>query len=355
MFLNNLLDITWKSADNATVWDTEGKNYTDFTCGIFAAGIGHNNRYVVEAIKKNAGMIHTYTFNTRIRERYIEELCRYTGYEAAALFSSGTEATEAAWKVARQYTGKFGVYGMDNAFHGKTYGAQIMAHKLPSQYYAQEIKATGMLIMEPYTAHTAAFHNDKTLNRVKGLVNDGKLLLCLDEIQGGFGRTGKLFGYQHYSDLRPDLVCIGKGMGNGFPISGLLGPKKILDEPIMDLSSTHGGNPLACAVGLAVINFMEDNEIVVEAARKGEILHRALAEFPVISAGKGMLGALWFDSKKRADLMVRVAASMGILVVHTGRETVKLAPPLTIPDAQLEIALEMLKRATEKVMEATYL
>jgi acetylornithine/succinyldiaminopimelate/putrescine aminotransferase len=353
MFLRNLLtDLVWTKANNATVWDDRGKSYIDFTCGIFAANIGHDNPYVTEAIKASASLIHTYTFRNYARENYLDRLCRFTGFEAAALFSAGTEATEAAWKCARQYTGKHGIYGLHHAFHGKTYGALIMASKEGSPHYSQDIKKTGMLIMEPYTAHTAAFHTDKTLNRIRGLVTNGKLLLVLDEIQGGFGRTGKLFGFEHYDNLDPDLVCIGKGMGNGFPVSGLLGPKKILDEPVMDLSSTHGGNPLACSVGLGVINYMEDHNVIAEAERKGEIFHRTLAEFPVVTAGKGLLGALWFDTVGRADNFVRLAAEYGILVVHTGRETVKLAPPLTIPDAQLQTGLDMLKRAATKVMEA---
>ena len=351
MFINNILDITWDRADNASVFDTTGKDYVDFTCGIFATNIGHANPFVTTAIRRGAELIHTYTFKNKIREEYIERLCKFTGFEDAALFSAGTEATEAAWKCARQYTGKWGVYGMDSAFHGKTFGAQIMASKVPSQYYAQELAKTGMLIMEPYTAHTANFHKKDVVDRARGYVNSGKLLFCIDEIQSGFDRTGKLFGYQHYDNVEPDLVCIGKGMGNGFPISGLLGPKKIISEPVMDLSSTHGGNPLACSVGLSVISFMERYDILGEAERKGEIFQRELRNFPVITSGKGMVAAIFLDSTERANRLTRMAAELGLLVVNTGRETVKLAPPLTIPDLQLNIGLDILKRCVDKVME----
>ena len=351
MFINNLLDITWTKAHNASVWDENGKSYIDFTCGIFAANIGHANAYVVSAIRKGAELIHSYTFRTSVRDDYIEQLCRFTGFEDAALFSAGTEATEAAWKCARQFTGRDGVYGMDNAFHGKTMGALIMASKFKSQYYAQEIAKTGMLIMEPYTAHTAAFHPKATIDRARGYVNSGKLLFCIDEIQSGFGRTGKLFGYQHYDNVEPDLVCIGKGMGNGFPVSGLLGPKKIISEAVMDLSSTHGGNPLACSVGLAVIKFMEKYDILAEAERKGEIFQRELRNFPVVTNGKGMVAGIYLDSPPRANQLVRLAAEFGLLIVHTGGATVKIAPPLTIPDTQLNVGLDILKRCIEKVME----
>ena len=349
MFINNILDITWRNAENSTVWDTTGKSYTDFTCGIFATNIGHNNRFVTEAIKKHASMIHTYTFQTEIREEYIEELCSFTGFEDAALFSSGTEATEAAWKIARQYSGKWGVIGMIEAFHGKTFGSLIMASRIPSQYYSPMLDKTGMIIWEPYTAPTAKFHEKKKIDRIRGLVLDGKLINVVDEIQSGFGRTGKLFGYQHYDYVQPDMVCIGKGMGNGFPISGVLGPRKFISEPVMDLSSTHGGNPLGCAAGLAVIKFMRKHKIIKEAERKGKILQNTIADFPVITHGKGMVAALVMQSKEAADRVVVDAADMGLLVVHTGKRTVKIAPPLTIPDVQLNMGLEILRRVVGKI------
>ena len=351
MFMTNILDIIWKKASNVTVTDTTGKEYIDFTAGIFAANIGHNNEQVTEAIREYAPMIHTYTFRNLIRENYIHELCKFTGFEDAALFSAGTEATEAAWKVARTFTGKMGVWGLQESFHGKTYGAQIMASRENSIHYAQPLESTCMMIMEPYVSPKAMWHSDKTINRIRGHHNDRKLLLCLDEIQAGFGRTGKMFGYQYYDFLTPDLVCIGKGMGNGFPISGLLGPKKMLSESVMGLSSTHGGNPLACAVGLAVIDFMQENDIIKEAERKGKILHTLLASFPIITQGKGMIASLWFETKEQADKVVIESAKKGLLLVHTDGTTVKIGPPLTIPDIQLSQGLAILKEVVKEVME----
>ena len=188
MFLHNILDITWDKAYNATVSDTTGKEYIDFTSGIFCANIGHANEYVAEAISNYSDFPHSYTYNTKIRESYLNRLCEFTGYEAAALFSAGTEATEAAWKMARQFTGKVGVWGLKNAFHGKTLGALIMASRFGSPHYAQALEKTCMLIMEPYTAITANFHKKKDMDKIRGIHNDGKVLLTVDEIQAAYDR-----------------------------------------------------------------------------------------------------------------------------------------------------------------------
>ena len=119
----------------------------------------------------------------------------------------------------------------------------------------------------------------------------------------------------------------------------------------MDLSSTHGGNPLACAVGLSVLKYYKDHNILEMAEKNGEIFQRELREFPVVTNGKGMVGALYLDSVDRANKLVRMAADFGLLVVHTGRETVKLAPALNIPENQMVVGLDILKRCVKKVMD----
>lgn len=338
----------------------------DFTSGIFCTNIGHSNREITETIQQWAKRLHTYTYKSKVREQYIKKLCDFTGFESAALFSSGTEAAEAAWRIMRQYTNKPRIMGMGtDAFHGKTLGAQIMAHEIPDWRNQFHAKDTCGIIMEPYTAHLAKFHPPNVINKINSMIEDFDLLLCVDEIQSGFGRTGKMFGFEHYINctgkpdpmeiiyqpaLRPDLVCIGKGMGNGFPLSGVLGASKLIDDEAYQLSSTHGGNPLACAVGIAVIDYMIENDVISESARKGRILHEKLSDFEIETHGKGLVAALVFNSVGTADALVKAAASNGLLVVHTGRETVKLGPPLTIPDEQLEEGIEILKQSTEEVL-----
>ncbi len=349
------------AAETATIWDNHGREYIDFSSGgAFCAILGINNRPIIERlvneIISGPGM-NCYRFKTVAREAYIEALCEFTGFEHAVMFSSGTEATEAAWKVMRLYKQREGILGLDGAFHGKTLGAQIMAGKIPDYRYGVAPAAAGF-IMEPYNPVLARFHDPKQIEHYANIVKEFDLMLAIDEIQGGFYRTGKLFGYQHYTildsdsdlaefsplSLNPDLVCIGKGAFNGFPASALLGPKW-LDDPKFELSSTHGGNPMACAVGLAVLQYIEENDVAEQARNKGAVLGDSLS---MMLGGeleynhKGMVAALIFESKAAADRVVMDCKARGLLLIPTGAHTIKIAPALTIPAGQLHDGLMIL-------------
>jgi 4-aminobutyrate aminotransferase-like enzyme len=188
------------------------------------------------------------------------------------------------------------------------------------------------------------------------------ILLCFDEMQSGFGRTGKNFGYEHY-EVIADLICCGKGMGGGFPISGLIGKAEIMDLPdIGNMSSTHSGNPVMSEAGLAVLEEIESKNLVNESFRKGNIMHKklnALAQkFPdIISSvqGKGLIAAILFNNTKTMNIedevsqLVEVCMQKGLLVVHTGRESIKLGPPLTINDEALSEGLDVLEESFYEV------
>lgn len=322
--------------------------YIDFTSGIFANNIGNFNKQVCEAIKSQLmDFSHCYTYGAGIRDTYLQALCEFTGYEAAYMFSAGTEATEAAWKIARHITGKEGIWGLSNAFHGKTFGAQIMAGRQGDWRSQTPGEKTGALIFEPYEAATAQFRDDKIIQRIIDLKKEFGLLLIADEIQAGFGRTGRLFGYQHYQErfpeLKPDMVTIGKAMTNGFPASAVLGPADLINNPLMELSSTNGGHPLACAAGLATIRYFKDHHVIERAAEMGKYFHKRLSELPCPTQGRGMVASLWFDSVTKADQVVMDCCNAGLLVVHTGKSAIKLGPPLTIEKEHLDEGIEILK------------
>ena len=171
-------------------------------------------------------------------------------------------------------------------------------------------------------------------------------LICFDEIQSGFGRTGRKFAYEWYG-IEPDLLVVGKGSHSGFPGSAVLARRASLLEPFReDFSSTHGGNPLACAAGLATIEEFERLNLVEEAARKGEVLHGFLDSLDAEGFrfnARGLVAALLVDGSDSADRIVRLCRDKGLLVVHTGKPSVKIGPPLTIPDDVLLEGLEILK------------
>jgi 4-aminobutyrate aminotransferase-like enzyme len=168
-------------------------------------------------------------------------------------------------------------------------------------------------------------------------------------MQSGFGRTGKAFGYEHYN-VEPDLLCLGKGMGNGYPLSGVVGSTEIMDLPeIGNMSSTHSANPLGCSAGMAVLDEINDNNLLAESQRKGRILHDRLNEIKSNSKGlistvlgKGMIASILFQDPSSClpeslipSKISEKCMQKGLLVVHTGRESIKIGPPLNISDDAL--------------------
>ena len=194
-------------------------------------------------------------------------------------------------------------------------------------------------------------------------IKKNKILITFDEMQSGFGRTGYRFGYEYYG-IKPDLICCGKGMGGGIPVSGVLGRKKIMDLPeIGNMSSTHSGNPVMCAAGLGVLDEIENKNLVEESERKGQILHSKLkeieSEFPkVISGiyGEGLIASILFHVKENkvssfqdVSIVAEKCMQKGLLVVHTGRESIKIGPPLTIPDDALIEGISIISESIQEV------
>ena len=184
-------------------------------------------------------------------------------------------------------------------------------------------------------------------------------------MQSGFGRTGKNFGYEHY-EVDADLVCCGKGMGGGFPISGVIGKAAVMDLPeIGNMSSTHSGNPVMCAAGLAVLEEIHEKNLIYESERKGLILHRQLQElksdYPDLISGIygiGMIASIVFSDpitgKPNSEFVSHVAEKCmqkGLLVVHTGRESIKIGPPLTISDEALLEGISVIREAIRETLK----
>ena len=182
-------------------------------------------------------------------------------------------------------------------------------------------------------------------------------------MQAGFGRTGKKFGFQHYG-VTPDLICCGKGMGGGVPLSGVLGRAAIMDLPdVGNMSSTHSANPLVCAAGLAVIEEIESRNLVAETARKGDLLFAALVglqkRFPDRIShllGRGLISAVLFKNPETGEAdgpftsrVAELCMQKGLLVVHTGRESIKIGPPLTITDEALLEGVSVLGEAIAEI------
>ena len=410
--MHGQLPVVWDRAKDFQVWDTYGNCWIDFTSTIFVANAGHANSYIKQAISQmlEKDLLHSYTFATEIRARYIKKLIKSIPrqFEKAFLLSSGTEATECAIKLMRMYAYKIGkrkpgIISFEDSMHGRTMGAQMIGgtkearswigyedpniHRLDFPYpwrineglsgkqkFLQDIgqlklkeidfdKDIAGFMLEAYIGWGAVFYPEDYIQELFQFAKLHNILVCVDEIQGGFGRTGKLFAYQHYG-IEPDLICCGKGMSSSLPLSAVLGRREIIDLPkVGSMSSTHSANPLSCAAGLANLEFLLEENLVKESERKGNILHSKLNEIKrrykrriSYVLGKGLLaGVIFVDpetKKPDAEFATKVcneAMKRGLLLVHTGRESIKIGPPLTIPDEALNEGIEVFE---ESIREA---
>ena len=410
--MHGQIPIIWDSADNFNIYDLKGNKFIDFTSAIFFANVGHSNERVTNAIKSmiDKPILGCYAYGNEIREKYLKKLIKFCGpnFEKAFLLSAGTEATEAALKLMRmngKSIGKkrLGIVSLENNWHGRTMGSQMMSGNLKQkewvgyedkdihhlkfpypwilkeetgeEFFNKNIKdliqkginpktdICGM-IFETFQGWGAIFYPKDFIKAAEKFCKDNDIVLTFDEMQAGFARTGKAFGFQHY-DVEPDLICCGKGMGNGYPLSGVIGKKIIMDLPeIGNMSSTHSANPVACAVGLAVIEEIESKNLIQEAQRKGLLLKNKLNILKDSSNGRisyilgeGLIASILFQDPitKKPDSyltskIVDKCYEKGLLVVHTGRESIKLGPPLTITDEALleglDVIIECFKEAS---------
>ena len=405
------LPLVWDRAQDFSVFDTAGNRWIDFTSTIFVTNVGHSNARVIAAMKAvlDRPLYSCYAYANETRIKYLEKLVTFAGapFEKAFLLSAGTEATEAALKLMRMHGQKAGkrrrgIICIEGNWHGRTLGAQMMSgnlaqrawigyqdmdiHHIPFPYPwalngfsgetflsdgLKRLEADGIdlaqdicgFMLETLQGWGAVFYPIDFVQAIEQLCRKHNILLAFDEMQAGFARTGRKFGFQHYG-VQPDLICCGKGMGGGVSLSGVLGRAEIMDLPeIGNMSSTHSANPLVCAAGLAVIEEIESHDLVVETERKGKLLFDALrilqARFPDRIAyllGHGLIAAVLIHKPgtnepdgQFASQVAERCMQKGLLVVHTGRESIKIGPPLTISDAALLEGVEVLGEAIAEI------
>ena len=409
--MHGQLPVVWHRAKDFNIYDMAGNCWIDFTSTIFVANVGHSNPRVISMLKKalDQPLMNCYAYSSENRAEYHEKLVGFAGapFEKAFLLSAGTEATEAALKLMRMHGQKvakrrLGIVCIEGNWHGRTLGSQMMSsnlaqrgwigyqdaniHHIPFPYpwlvdegTAADFLEKGLMrltnqgidlkqdvcgfMLETFQGWGAVFYPVAFVKGIEAICHKNHILLTFDEMQAGFARTGKAFGYQHYG-VTPDLICCGKGMGGGMPLSGVLGRAEIMDLPdVGNMSSTHSANPLVCAAGLAVLAEIEERNLIDETARKGELLFTALhclqSRFPdrVNSIlGKGLIAAVLFKDPRTGESDGAFASEVaercmqkGLLVVHTGRESIKIGPPLTITEEALLEGVEVLGDAIAEI------
>ena len=394
-------------AEGSRVWDTEGREYLDFIGGIGVLNTGHRHPRVVEAAKRQLDtLIHT-CFQVASYDGYVELAARLNALVAGGpnktlLLSTGVEATENAVKIARAYTNRPGVVAFNGAFHGRTlmglsltasstgykqnfgpFASEVYHTPFPYEYRgvssADALKAlqylfdsrvaaaqVACIIIEPQLGEGGFVPAPvEFMRELRRICTAHGIVLIVDEIQTGFGRTGKMWSYEHY-DIDPDLVTMAKSLGGGLPLSAVVGKAAIMDAPTPGgLGGTFAGNPVACAAALAVLDVFENEHVLEQATRQAAMTAAALTalarQHPQIGDVRGLGAMMAIEIVKPADQapdmasagkIVDVARSRGLLLLKSGtyKNVIRLLPPLTTPPDELARGLDILAAACREVL-----
>ncbi|PSL02292.1 aspartate aminotransferase family protein [Cecembia rubra] len=365
-----LINVTPVKALGARLWDDHGEEYLDLYGGHAVISIGHSHPHFNQAIKDQLDKITFYSNSVQIpiQKAFAQKLGELSGYKDYNLFlcNSGAEANENALKLASFATGRSGFISFSGAFHGRTSGAVVLtdnpkiiapcnqrtdAHILPwGDYGAVEAKIkqgniAGIIIEGIQGVGGIHVPEPSFLISISELAKEHGAKLILDEVQSGYGRTGRFFAHQWVEGLQPDLITTAKGMGNGFPIGGVLIHPDIQASHGL-LGTTFGGNHLACAAGMAVLEVIEKEQLLEHAYEMGEYL---IAELKTIRGikevrGKGLMIGIDLDRESgpvRSELVKQYKIFTGS---SAGKHTIRLLPPLNIKINELSSFLDSLKK-----------
>lgn len=355
-------------AKGSYIYDSENNTHLDFVAGVSACTLGHCHPAVVDAIQKQAeSYMHVMVYGEYIQEpavKYTKELASILpdSLNATYLVNSGTEAVEGALKLARKFTGRSQIIAAKNAYHGNTMGSLSLMgleeRKAPFRPLIPDvayISFNSFPEIEKITSKTAAViletiqggagfivPKKEYLTKVKKRCAEVGALLILDEIQPGFGRTGKWFSFEHYN-CTPDILVIGKGMASGMPVGAFIASKKIMDslkdKPKLGHITTFGGNPVIAAASLATLTELKKTNLILQTTEK-EILFKKLLIHPLIKEvrGKGLMLAILLESGDLTTKIILEAAKEKLILFWLLFEpkAIRISPPLTISTAEIE-------------------
>jgi 4-aminobutyrate aminotransferase-like enzyme len=402
--------VVWDHAEGFQVYDAWGNQWIDWSSGVLIANAGHGRREIKDAIVRqvSSGLLTNYCFPSEIRSRLVERLATLLPEPLKKVFllTTGSETVECAIKLCRSHGAKVGgrtkhvIVSYDKSFHGRTLGSQqaggVPALKdwivnldpgfvqipFPDGFRTADNSFEGFeralrehhveprdvagVILETYQGGSAAFAPAAYMQALRRWCTTHDALLVCDEVQAGFGRTGTLWGFEHYGVV-PDLALFGKGMSSSLPISAVAGRPDVMDlHPAGSMTSTHTGNPVCCAAALASIEIVVAEKLAENARQVGGVLHERLralaARFPQIGRvdGKGLVAgvACVVGGTKEPDgdlagEVVERCVERGVLMfspVGFGGGTVKISPPLVIPETAI---LESVAVLEEVFTEAT--
>jgi len=360
-------DIALVKGQGALLWDTQGREYIDCMAGHGVANLGHAHPKVAQAIAEQAQTLiicpETY-YNDRRSALFAALSGLAPGLERVYLSNSGTEAVEAAIKFARLTTGRSQIVAAMRGFHGRTLGALSATwNKKYRQPFEPLVpgfthipynnigalegavgEQTAAVLLEVVQGEGGVYPAEAGfLQAAQALCQERGALLIIDEVQTGFGRTGRMFAYQHY-DLAPDILCLAKSIAGGLPMGAtLVGPRVTNLSPGMH-GSTFGGNPLACAASLAAIQAMQEENLPQRAAEKGAYLmeHLNQLDSPLVREVRGLGLMIGIELKQKVAPYLQEMEARGVIALPAGMTVIRLLPPLVITYTQLDQVLAVL-------------
>jgi acetylornithine/succinyldiaminopimelate/putrescine aminotransferase len=366
-------------AEGLYLYDKNETAYIDLISGISVNNVGHRHPHIIEAIKKQLDRyLHTMVFGEHVQDiqvKLAKRILSHLPFEQGAVYfvNSGSEAIEGALKLAKKATGRHEIIAARNAYHGSTHGAlSLMSHTYYNQAFRpllpgitfidfnveEEINAitenTAAVVLE--TVQGEAGYMPATSQFIHAIADKCKstgTLLILDEVQCGFGRTGKFFAFQHYN-ITPDIVVMAKGMGGGMPIGAFSAAKETMlhlsDNPILGHITTFGGHPVSCAASLATIEVIEEEQLMEQIESK-EALFRRLLQHAKINriTGKGLMLALHLDSFDQVKNIIQYCIQKRLITdwFLYATNCVRISPPLTITESQIIEVCTILIEALE--------
>ncbi len=394
--LTRELPVVFERGSGCDVWDADGKKYLDFTACVAVNSVGHSNNEVRKAISKQLSKgIHCAfsDFYAEVPVRFCERLLEQMpeGFGKVFLSNSGTESTEAAYKLARWHTDKTWVVAFEGAFHGRTMGSLSMTKSRPVQRdrygpflpvvhtpfpYAYKLKMEpeecsqyclsaledkmralrddlAAVFMEPiqgesgYVVPPASF-----VKGVRKLCDDYGALLCMDEVQSGCWRTGKFLAEENFG-VKADIVWLSKALAGGMPIGATVASNEIMDWPPGSHANTFGGNLVSCAAGIAALDFMEKKRLGENAQKVGSHIMRMLSEMDSDAVceirGMGLMIGIEMKDRKARDWLIHSACHKGLLLLPAGEAVFRICPPLILTKKQADLGLEIIKDCLKNI------
>jgi acetylornithine/LysW-gamma-L-lysine aminotransferase len=360
-------DIILVGGKDARLFDDRGQEYIDCASNVGVSNIGHGNQFVAKAVYEQyltLGNCYSMFYNP-VRARLAEKLVELAPGNLSRVFfcNSGAEANEAALKFARAGTGKPEIIACMRGFHGKTMGAlaatwgpeyqKPFAPMLPGikhvpfnkfdRLEAAAGEQTAAILLEPVQGEGGVRVGDREyFKNVRELCNDRNILLIMDEVQTGFGRTGTMFACEQF--VVPDILCLAKSLAGGLPMGAVLCNDRV-SVPLKSHTSTFGGNPTACAAALAAIDVIESQELVQNAKTLGDYFQEQLRgiESPKIREVRGLGLMIGVELKEKAGPYVQKLMDQRIIVLLAGATVIRLLPPLVISKAQIDAVVKALK------------